>query len=215
MIANVMTAPPLPFVPAELHGQLVVMILAGFAGPADEGEQAFAPLRALATPIVDMIRPISYAEMYPPEDESYRPTAVGETMFVDAIDEQVAGTILKYLQESDASLRAAQLRVLGGAMARVPADATAFAHRSSRIMVNLAAFYDGPEDKLIRQAWVSAFREALAQGDAGAYVGFLNDTRQERTRAAYPGPTWERLATLKRRYDPDNLFRLNQNIPPA
>ena len=112
-------------------------------------------------------------------------------------------------------MRVAQIRVLGGAMARVPAEATAFAHRSSRIMVNVAAFYEGPEDRPRREAWVADFAAALEQGDAGAYVNFLGDEGEERVRAAYPGSTWERLVEIKGRYDPTNLFRLNQNIPPA
>jgi hypothetical protein len=136
-------------------------------------------------------------------------------MFVDAIDPDVAATILEYLQTSDATMRAAQLRVLGGAMARVPADATAFAHRASRIMVNLGAFYDGPAERAVREAWVADFATALRQGDGGAYVNFLGDEGQARVRQAYPGSTWERLVAVKARYDPTNLFRLNQNIPPA
>ena len=111
-------------------------------------------------------------------------------------------------------MRAAQLRVLGGAMARVPAKATAFAHRRSRIMVNLAAFYDGPADRAVRQAWLSDFAAALQQGDTGAYVGFLVDEGEEWVRKAYPGSTWERLAAVKARYDPANLFHRNQNVTP-
>ena len=116
---------------------------------------------------------------------------------------------------SDAMMRVTQIRVLGGAMARVPAEATAFAHRSSRIMANLAAFYEGPEDRAAREAWVTNFAAALEQGDGGAYVNFLGEEGEARVRAAYPGPTWERLEEIKGRYDPTNLFRLNQNIPPA
>jgi FAD/FMN-containing dehydrogenase len=104
--------------------------------------------------------------------------------------------------------------VLGGAMARVPADDTAFAHRASRILVNVAAFYDGAEDKPVREAWVTDFAAALYQGDDGAYVNFLEDEGEARVRAAYPGSTWDRLVAIKARYDPTNLFRLNQNIPP-
>jgi len=82
-------------------------------------------------------------------------------------------------------------------------------------MVNVAAFYNGPDDKPLREAWVSDFAEALRQGDDGAYVNFLNDEGEERIRAAYPGATWDRLRVIKARYDPTNLFSLNQNIPPA
>jgi FAD/FMN-containing dehydrogenase len=112
-------------------------------------------------------------------------------------------------------MRVAQLRVLGGAMARVPDDATAFAHRSSRIMVNVAALYERPEEEPQHDAWVAGFAEALRQSDHGAYVNFLGDEGEARIRDAYPGTTWDRLRAIKRRYDPTNLFRLNQNIPPA
>jgi len=214
-IANIMPAPPMPFVPAEHHGRLVVMALMAYAGETEAGERAIAPFRALATPIADMVRPMPYPQIYPPEDQSYHPTAVAHTMFVNAIDRGVAEILTDYLESSDASMRVAQLRVLGGAMARVPAEATAFAHRSSRIMVNLAAFYEGPEDRAKREAWVSDFAAALRQDDAGAYVGFLGEEGEARVRAAYPGGTWDRLRAIKARYDPTNLFRLNQNIPPA
>ncbi|MEJ2555925.1 MAG: FAD-binding oxidoreductase [Anaerolineae bacterium] len=214
-IANIMPAPPLPFVPAEHHGRLVVMGMLVYAGGVEAGERAIAPFRALAEPIVDMVRPMHYPEMFPPEEGAYHPTGVARTMFVDRIDRDVAGTIVKYLQASDATMRVAQLRVLGGAMARVPVEATAFAHRQSRIMVNVAAFYDGPEDRAVREAWVADFAPALNQRDSGAYVNFLGDEGGARVREAYPGSTWDRLVAIKARYDPTNLFRLNQNIPPA
>jgi len=213
-IANVMPAPPMPFVPAEHQGRLVIMAILVHAGGGEADERAVAPFRALATPIVDMVKRMSYPEIYPPEDDSYHPTALTRTMFVDAIDRGVAETIVDHLEASDASMRVAQLRVLGGAMARVPAEATAFAHRASRIMVNVAAFYEGPEDRTVREAWVGEFAAALHQDDAGAYVNFLGDEGEGRIRDAYPGPTWDRLAAVKARYDPTNLFRLNQNIPP-
>jgi FAD/FMN-containing dehydrogenase len=152
--------------------------------------------------------------MFPPEEEEYHPLAVARTLFVDRVDHEVAGTIVETLRAYDAPLRVAQLRVLGGAMARVPDDATAFAHRASRIMVNVAAFYTGPDDKAARDAWVDAFAAALRQGDDGVYVNFLGDEGAGRVRAAYPGSTWDRLVEIKRRYDPTNLFRLNQNVAP-
>ena len=214
-IANVMPCPPMPFLPEERYGQLVILGLMTYAGPDPDGERALAPFRALATPIADMLRPLSYPEIYPPDDPEYRPTAVARTMFMDHVDRAVAETIVRHLEASDASVRVAQLRVLGGAMARVPADATAFAHRASRIMVNVAAFYDGADDKPGRLAWVEELSAALHQGDDGAYVNFLVDEGEARIRAAYPGGTWDRLVEVKARYDPDNLFRLNQNIPPA
>jgi FAD/FMN-containing dehydrogenase len=214
-IANVMPCPPMPFVPEEHHGKIVNLAMLTYAGDPEAGERALAPFRALATPIVDMLQTQPYAAMYPPDDAEYHPLAVARTMFVDRIDRGVGETIMEYLSASDASMRVAQLRVLGGEAARVPAEATAYAHRASRIMINVAAFYEGPDDRLVREAWVAEFVAALHQGDTGAYVNFLVDEGEARVRAAYPGTTWDRLAVIKGRYDPTNLFRLNQNIPPA
>jgi FAD/FMN-containing dehydrogenase len=215
IIANVMPAPPMPFVPVEHHGQLIIMALMCYAGPTDAGERAIAPFRALAKPIADMVRPMRYPEIYPPAEEEFHPVAVGRTMFADVIDRRTAETIIDHLRAGTAPMRVAQLRVLGGAMARVPADATAFAHRGRRLMVNVAALYNRPDEAALHEAWVTNFAAALRQGEPGAYVGFLGNDGQARIREAYPGPTWDRLVAIKRRYDPTNLFRLNQNVPPA
>jgi hypothetical protein len=110
----------------------------------------------------------------------------------------------------------AQLRVLGGAMARVPAEATAFAHRDRTIMAGVGSVYEHAADRPAQDAWADGFAAALRRDSRpGVYVNFLSDEGPERVREAYPGPTWDRLAEVKRRYDPDNLFHRNQNIPPA
>ena len=214
-IANVMVAPPMPFLPEEVHGHLVVMAMLVYAGEIEVGERAVAPFRALATPIVDELKPMPYPEIYPPEEGDYHPVGSARTMFLETIDLPVAETIVDHLRVSRAQMAVAQIRVLGGAMARVPEEATAFAHRSSRIMVNVAALYERPDEAPVHEPWLTAFAAALRQGEGGAYVGFLGEEGEERIREAYPGSTWERLAEIKGRYDPTNLFRLNQNIPPA
>jgi FAD/FMN-containing dehydrogenase len=213
-IANVMPAPPMPFLPKEVHGRLVIFGMMAFAGDDESAKRAIAPFRSLATPIADMVKPGPYLGMYPPEDPNNHPTAVARTMFLDAVSTETAETILHYLSTSDAVMRAAQIRVLGGALARVPADATAYAHRSKPILVNVAAFYQGDGDRESRRAWVTEFARTLQPNDDSAYVGFLTDDGQDRIRAAYPGPTWDRLTSIKSIYDPTNLFRLNQNIAP-
>jgi FAD/FMN-containing dehydrogenase len=214
-IANVMTAPPMPFLPEDKVGSIVILGMIGYAGDAEEGERAVAPFRALAEPLADFVQAGPYSVMFPPAgDEEYHPTAAALNMHVDHVDRDVAATILEFLEKSDATLRAAQLRVLGGAMARVPSDATAYAHRSSKIMVNLAAFYEGEDDRAAKEAWVHDFAAAIDQGDRAVYSNFLADEGAERVRQAYPGSTWDRLVEIKRRYDPTNLFRLNQNVTP-
>lgn len=214
-ILNVMSAPPLPFIPAEYHGQIVLLALMLYAGEAEAGARALAPFRALATPIADMVRPIRYPEMYLPEEGGYHPVIASRSFFIDSLGLDTAEGLIARLRASTAQMAVAQIRVLGGAMARVPADATAFAHRDRRMLVNLVAMFQRPDERADHEAWVGAFAAELRQGEGGAYVNFLGDEGEARIHEAYPGPTWDRLVAVKRRYDPTNLFRLNQNIPAS
>ena len=213
-IANVMFAPPMPFIPEEAHGKLIIMGMLVYAGDAQEGERAIEPFRQIVAPIADMIKPMKYPEIYPPEDNSYHPVAAARTMFIDRVDRSVAELIVSRLHRSTAMMSVVQLRVLGGAMARIPVEDTAFAHRHSKIMSNIAGLYNQPEEKEIHEAWVAGFAAALKQRDSGAYVNFLGNEGVDRIHAAYPGSTWDRLVAIKTLYDPTNLFHLNQNIPP-
>ena len=212
-IANIMLAPPLPSLPEELHGKPILSATLVYAGDIASGERAITPFRRLATPIADMLRPMRYRDIYP-ADEEYHPVIAARTLFAERVDRAAARTILDHLAASTGLTTVAQIRVLGGAMARVPADATAFAHRASKILITLFTLYERPEERPAHEAWTTAFAAALRQGDEGAYVNFLDDEGEAQVRAAYPGSTWSRLVAIKRRYDPANLFRLNQNIAP-
>jgi FAD/FMN-containing dehydrogenase len=214
-IANVMPCPPMPFVDAAHHGEVVILSMMVWAGDPAAAEEALAPFRSLATPVADLVHPGPFTEVYPPDDPDYHPTAVARNLFVDRIGRAEAGRIVEHLEASDAPIRVAQIRVLGGAAARIPADATAYAHRASPIMINVASFYEGEADRPIRQAWVEGLVRDLLQEDTGVYVNFLVDEGEARIRAAYPGTTWDRLVAIKRHYDPDNVFRRNQNVPPT
>jgi FAD/FMN-containing dehydrogenase len=215
LIANIMVAPPMPFVPPAAHGQLVVMALLAYAGDAEAGERAVAPFRALAEPIADMVQPMPYAGLFQGGDEDMEVIEESaRSLFLDTVDADAAEAVVEHLGASTAPMAVAQLRVLGGAMARVPAEATAFAHRDRRIMGAVGCVYEQAADRPAHDAWADGFSAALRQGDPGVYVNFLSDEGPERVREAYPGTTWDRLVDVKRRYDPDNLFRRNQNIPP-
>jgi FAD/FMN-containing dehydrogenase len=214
-IVNVVLAPPMPFVPEVHHGKPIVMAQMAYAGGDSDGERAIAPFRALAEPVADMLRPIRYPQMYegPGADG---PSAVSfRNLLVDAIDAEAAATIVENIAAAKAPRPVTQIRVLGGAMARVPSDATAFAHRDRRIMANVVAVYDDPAEAPVHDEWATGLADAIDDGKPAAYVGFLDDVDEATLRRAYPGATWDRLAEVKRRYDPDNLFRLNHNIPPA
>jgi FAD/FMN-containing dehydrogenase len=214
-VAMALPAPPLPFLPAELVGQTVFMAMMAFAGPAAAAAAALAPFRALAKPIADLVGPAPLSSLYVPEDPNVRPALAIRTLFMDHIGRDEAASMLEHLGRSDTPMRAAQIRVLGGAAARVAGDATAFAHRQSRIMVAYLALYEDAQNAKQHDAWASDAIAALKQKDEGAYVNFVALEGEDRLRAAYPGETWERLRRIKRKYDPENLFRLNQNIQPA
>jgi FAD/FMN-containing dehydrogenase len=198
-----------------VDGRHVVVATVVYAGSGEAADRALAPFRSIATPIADLLRQMSYPEIFPPENGGPPPLSVLRTLFVDSIDRDSAAQLLGRLRESTAQTAVAQIRVLGGAMARVPAAETAFSHRTRRIMMNVAALYGAPVEAPVHETWVRETASALG-GDGAAYVNFLGDEGSGRVRAAYPGRTWERLADVKGRYDPENLFHLNQNIqPPA
>ena len=140
------------------------------------------------------------------------PVAV-RTIFVKHIDESVAGTIVDGLHRSDTWLRAVQFRVLGGAISRVTADATAYAHRNAQIMINVIRALDNDESGARR--WTEDVAGALYQGEDGAYVNFFGPHDGDRIEAAYPAKTLARLRRIKASYDPTNLFSNNDNITPA
>jgi FAD/FMN-containing dehydrogenase len=223
-IANVMLAPPLPFLPAEYHRRPVMMAMLAYAGDVEAGQRAIAPFRSLA-PIADMVRPMTYADLYRQEGGFHPVLGVARSLFVDEIDAYMAEAIVDHLQTSPAPLAGVQLRVLGGAVARIPVEATAFAHRQRRILINVAAAYECAEDRPAHEAWVSDLatmlpgagpsRDTGPEGHSGAYVNFMGDEGEAGVRAAYPGATWERLVAVKSHYDPENLFHRNQNIRPA
>ena len=213
-IANVMTAPPMPFLPEEAVGEPILFSMIVHVGDLDAGERAVDVLRRVAEPIADMTKRMRYPEIYLPEEEGFHPIDVIHTCFLDRFDRGMAETILDRLQTSTAMMAAAQFRVLGGAVARVPAGATAFAHRAAPLIANFAAIFEDLEGRPTHAAWLEELVRAIGPGP-GAYVNFLSHDGETRMREAYPGPTWDRLREIKRRYDPDNVFRSNQNVPPA
>ncbi len=214
-IASVMPAPPLPFLPAEMHGQTIFMCTMAFAGEPEAAQAALAPFRALATPIAELMRPGRYSDLYLPPDPNWRPSFSVRSRLIDTVGLAEARTIIDCVEISDAPLRLGEIRVLGGAFSRVPADATAFAHRDARVMVSFIAVYDGTSDIARHNEWASDAIALLRQGEDRVYVNFLTSDPRERLAAAYPAATLARLRLIKRRYDPDNLLRLNRNIPPA
>ena len=140
---------------------------------------------------------------------------VHRSRFLSTLDDAAIDAMLDALAAPSSPAAMVQLRVLGGAMARVPADATAFAHRDAAVMALIITPFDDPASEPAQRAWTEALHEALGANSVGVYANFLEDEGDDRIRSAYPADTYARLADVKRRYDPRNLFHLNQNIRPA
>jgi FAD/FMN-containing dehydrogenase len=215
-IANLMHAPPAPFVPAEWVGKSVLMIFLVWTGGVEAGERALAPLRALATPVADAVGPMPYPAIYGFTAFAAEPHAASiRMMFADELSDAALDASLAAMEQSSSLYSLIQYRGLGGAMARVGADATAFAHRERRYFVAIIGIWlDAAEDAAVHQAWTKALWRAIRPEGCGVYVNFLEEEGEARIREAYPAATFARLAAIKRRYDPGNLFRFNQNVPP-
>jgi FAD/FMN-containing dehydrogenase len=213
-IANIMPAPPMPFLPAEWVGKPIIMGMMAYAGDDAAAQEVLKPFRALAAPLADFVKPGSYMQMFPPEQPGYKPIVAYRNLYL-SVRTGIGKTVIDQLGAGD-GMRVIQIRVLGGAIGDVAADATAYAHRQHEAMAQVVTFVDDETQRGKKQQWVDGFAAAL-NPDAGsaAYVNFLADEGPERVRAAYPKATYDRLARIKKAVDPDNLFRRNQNIPPA
>ncbi len=219
-ISMLMLGPPMPMLPAEYHGKPVFFVLICYAGNPQDGEQAVAPLRALSPPIVQMVQPMPYSAIYrlSEEGEASRPASV-RSMFLDGIDAETTASLLQHLSKPSSPMVMLQFRVLGGAMARVPSDATAFAHRDKKYLVTIINAWMNPASTQAEldnhRAWTEAVWRTLQSHANGVYVSFLGDEDESAIQQAYPPDTYNRLAAIKRRYDPTNIFKGNRNIPPA
>lgn len=215
-IANLIQAPPAPHVPAEWVGKPVLAILVCWTGDLGAGEQAVAPLRALATPVADLVAVRPYPEMYTFTAHFAEPHGASiRIMFADDLSDASLDAAIDAMTHASSPYSLIQFRGLGGAMARVPEEATAFAHRRRRYFVAaIAVWLDPAENPASHEAWTAALWEKVRPDGNGVYVNFLENEGPERVREAYPPTTYDRLAAVKRRYDPTNLFRFNQNIPP-
>jgi hypothetical protein len=215
-IATLMHAPPAPHVPPHQVGELVLSVLVCWTGDPWAGAAAVAPLRALATPVADSLSVMPYPDLYGFTAHQGAPHAPSvRTMFADDLSDGALDAMLAAMANATSPYSVVQVRALGGAMARVPEDATAFAHRRRRFMVVVTGVWlDAAEDAAPHRAWTEALWQTLRPEANGAYVNFLEDEGPDRVRDAYPPATYARLAAVKRRYDPDNLFRFNQNVPP-
>jgi FAD/FMN-containing dehydrogenase len=217
-ITFVLKAPPLPFVPADAHGTPVHLILPCYVGDLDTGNEALAPLRALAgrTPLADTTGPMPYPGLYDLTAMAAvsRPHAI-RNAYLRALTDETIEVVLDFVERVTSPFSLVALRELGGAMARVPADATAFAHRDKAFYLAADSSWEAEPHAERHIAWADAFWQAVAPHTDGAYAGFLDDEGDDRVRSAYSPATYRRLAEIKRRYDPANLFRLNPNVRPT
>jgi FAD/FMN-containing dehydrogenase len=202
------------FIPTNLQGKPSLAVLACHCGAPEEAEAAIRPLRDL-NPAVDLIEPIAYPDLQSMLDEDLPPgvRCYLRAGFAPGLTDSLIDTIVEYTSAMPSAASTFDFHHMGGAVARVPDDGTAFGDRGSDFCFNIVGVWDDPQDDEVNRDWVRRFSSALKPfATGGVYVNFTADT--DRVRAAYSDRKYERLHALKRQYDPTNLFRLNQNIEP-
>jgi FAD/FMN-containing dehydrogenase len=211
-------APAAPFLPAQVHGQPVVAIVGCYAGPLDEGATALAPLATLAPPVANLVQPRAYTQFQSMLDASWTEGFGNywKAEYLTGIPDPALDVLAEYLRTITSPLSDFKFAALGGAAARVAPDATAFAYRDAPFVLNINARWPLGDDPQPHIEWTRGLWEAMRPFSAGGgYVNFLGEEGATRVRDAYGERAYRRLVALKDAYDPDNTFRLNQNIPPT
>lgn len=215
--AVIMTAPPEPFIPEEVQGTMVAALIMCYSGSIEDGEEALRPLREFGNPIVDVVQPNPYAGFQQALDAGYEPGLRNywKSQFVPRLPEEAIDTIVEYAATMEGPLSAVLIEHLGGAIARTAPDATAYRHRNAAFSFNVFPRWDDPADDDAQLEWAQEFFDAMAPyAMDGVYVNFLSQEGDERVRSAY-GDNYDRLVELKNEWDPENLFRVNQNVEPS
>jgi FAD/FMN-containing dehydrogenase len=198
-------------------GQRAFFLFVFYAGSPQEGERAIAPVHEFGRPLEDAIEPMAYCDAQKAFDGDF-PFGVKnywKSSNVAALSDDAIGTMVEFMESAPSLGPMVFVERLGGAIARVPADATAFGHRGAEYDLIIAAIWNDDAEQEAHIAWAKSFWDALQPYSTGSvYVNYLSDEGEARVRAAYGGAHWARLVELKRRYDPHNVFRGNQNISP-
>lgn len=215
-MAAFLKAPPEPFVPQDLVGTHMVAIALCHAGPIEEGEKLVQPLRALAPAPIDLLGRLPYRALQGMFDATAPKGihAYWKTEYLAGLDDRAIATLAEHAGRMRSPFSALHVHHVEGAVKRVPADETAFAHRDARYVLNIIGSWADPAESDAHIGWTNAVWRSIEPSATGAvYLNFLGAERQERVKAAY-GEKYERLLELKKKYDPTNVFHLNQNIRP-
>jgi FAD/FMN-containing dehydrogenase len=209
-------APPVDFVPPDLHGRLVVAVVCCWAGDLDEGEKVIRPLREFGSPVLDLCASKAFVEhqgMFDPSFPHGRWYYMRSCDVAELTDEVIDITV-EHSMRIQSPLTSFPIWQLGGAIRKMGHDDTAFNGRAVGHTFNVTCSTENEEGFDEERRWARDFWSALEPFHTSVYVNFLMEEGQDRVREAYGPEKYDRLRALKRQYDPENLFRLNQNIPP-
>ncbi|HUK61904.1 MAG TPA: FAD-binding oxidoreductase, partial [Dongiaceae bacterium] len=211
-------APPLPFLPPEVHGQEIMVFAVCYHGDLEQGKKAIAPLQALGKPIADVIGPAPLAGWQQAFDPLLTPGARNYWKSHDftALSDAAIQKVVDYAGRLPTPECEIFVGHLGGAVNRVAKDATAYPHRDVQYVLNVHTRWSAPSDDHRCVAWARELYEHMApHATGGVYVNFMPDDEKDRVKSGAYGSNYDRLSKLKQKYDPENLFRTNQNIRPA
>ena len=210
-------APPLPFVPEDLRGTPVVMVVCCWIGDREEGERFLRPLRQFGSPVVDLCTPKPFLDHQAMFDPSFPPGRwyYFKSCDVAELSDDVIDVTVDHASRISSPLTAFPIWQMGGAVSRVGNDETAFNGRSAGFTYNIGACTESATGFDEERQWVRDFWSALTPWHDGVYVNFLGSEGVDRVRQAYGDDKFAKLQALKDKYDPENVFRSNQNIPPS
>ncbi|MGD8792904.1 MAG: FAD-binding oxidoreductase [Anaerolineae bacterium] len=211
-------APPAPFIPEALRGQPIMALILFYAGDVKKGEDVVRPLREFGQPLADLVNVKSYIahqtalDQGQPEGYQY----YWKSEYLSQLDDEVIETAVAYSAEMTSSQTRVAIFQLGGAASQVDEMATATGHREAEYILAINNGWENPADNEQQIQWTRDFwREVQQFSTGGAYVNFMSaDEGQERVKAGYGAEKYERLVEVKSRYDPNNFFRINQNVKP-
>jgi len=212
-----LTVQPTNYLPESIHGKHAVAVHVCYSGPLEDGKRVLRPLREVCAPLADSIGVMPYVGLQSMLDANSPPGLQNywKSTYLGALSDSCIDITVDYASKITSPLTQIHIQHMQGVVSRIPEEAMAFSHRDTLCVLNIVSKWTDPSESERHVKWTRAFAEAMSPFSVGVYVNFLGEEGEDRVKAAYRSDKYERLVALKNKYDPENFFRLNQNIRPS